>query len=523
MYDLFLKTAREIYEEAEKQKRLHYNPSYETLKKWFGEEPDVRKTRYGSLEVDTEPTSRLARFTKNNIDDKFGPDEEAFLIKAKQLLAKEELIAFDVMVGDGSENISARMIVPRKQAHVCYGGTKLFKPAAVANPTYWILFFLDEEFEKNKTRKQPDKKVMLRNAYSPDGKMVKFVNNSNYIGEWKKGIFAGEDFRAKLKNDAIFLHAGCRMDYLENVHGDFKVTTSLFAALSANGKTSLTCKVLAKKGKEKSWLIQDDGGTLRKDGSFRGFEAGGVFVKTDGLNPHDQIETYYGALRPDTYLENVFIESDGEIDFYNIERTSNGRAVIERRDFMHSSRDINVERVDNLFLITRGAIIPAICKLTPEQETAFMILGQSMESSAGDPTRAGQLKNEFFYDPFIAGDKSAHANLFYDVLKANPHIKCFLINTGGVGEGDGYHDISLRDTMGILDSLLRGGLEDWEESAGTGLMVPRAVRTVDDILMHPKKLYTSAQFTERQKNLDAHRSQIMEQFPGLNKRVAAVF
>ena len=76
MYDLFLKTAREIFEEAKAQKRLHYNPDYGTLKKWFAEEPDVRRTRYGSLEVDTEPTSRLARFTKNNIDEPFGPAEE---------------------------------------------------------------------------------------------------------------------------------------------------------------------------------------------------------------------------------------------------------------------------------------------------------------------------------------------------------------------------------------------------------------------------------------------------------------
>lgn len=523
MYDLFLKTAREIFEEAKAQKRLHYNPDYGTLRKWFADEPGVRRTRYGSLEVDTEPTSRLARFTKNNIDEPFGPAEEAFLAKAKQWMSREELIAFDVTVGDGSEGVSARMVVPRKHAHVCYGGTKLFKPAAVADPAYWVLFFMDEEFEKNKGRKQPDKKVMLRNAHSADGRMVKFVNNSNYIGEWKKGIFAGEDYRVKLKNDAIFLHAGCRMDYLEDVHGDFKVTSSLFAALSANGKTSLTCKVLAKKGREKSWLIQDDGGTLRKDGSFRGFEGGGVFVKTERLNPHDQIETYYGALRPDTYLENVFVEPDGEIDFYNLERTSNGRAVIERRDFMHSAQEINVGRVDNLFLITRGDIIPAISKLTAEQAAAFMILGQSMESSAGDPTRAGQLKNEFFYDPFIAGNKAAHANLFYEVLKANPHIQCFLINTGGVGEGEEYHDISLRDTMGILDSLVRGGLQDWEPSPGTGLVVPRAVRTVDDILMHPKKLYGATVFEERQRKLDEHRIKILEQFQGLDKKVAAVF
>ena len=144
---------------------------------------------------------------------------------------------------------------------------------------------------------------------------------------------------------------------------------------------------------------------------------------------------------------------------------------------MHAANDINARRVDNLFLITRGNIIPAVAKLTHEQAAAFMVLGQSMESSAGDPTQAGTIKNEFFYDPFIAGDRSEHANLFYDILQANPHINCYLLNTGWVGEGDSYKDITLADTMGILDSLLRGGAEDWHLShadrAGDPALDPR--------------------------------------------------
>ena len=209
---------------------------------------------------------------------------------------------------------------------------------------------------------------------------------------------------------------------MENRHGAYVTSYSLFVALSANGKTSTTCKVLARKGRERSWLIQDDGGTLYRDGRFRGFEAGGLFIKTDCLNPGDQIEAYYACLRKDTFLENVCVTEDGSIDFYDLSRTSNGRAVVERRDFMHAANDINARRIDNLFLITRGNIIPAIAKLTHEQAAAFMVLGQSMESSAGDPTQAGTIKNEFFYDPFLAGDRAEHANLFYDILKSQrPH------------------------------------------------------------------------------------------------------
>ena len=353
------------------------------------------------------------------------------------------------------EGITARLIVPRRFAHVAYARPKLFKPAATDNPTYQVVMFFDEGYEANKAKPLPEKDITIRLAHAPDGRLVKFVRNSNYFGEWKKGVFAGEDYRAKLHGDAIFLHAGCRKDTLENRHGAYVTSYSLFVALSANGKTSTTCRVLARKGRERSWLIQDDGGTLLRDGRFRGFEAGGLFVKTDCLNPGDQSEAYYACLRKDTFLENVAVTEDGSIDFYDLSRTSNGRAVVERRDFMHTANDINARRIDNLFLITRGNIIPAVAKLTHEQAAAFMVLGQSMESSAGDPTQAGTIKNEFFYDPFIAGDRSEHANLFYDILQAMPRINCYLLNTGGVGEGrflQGHHAWPTRWASSIRSS-----------------------------------------------------------------------
>ena len=278
-----------------------------------------------------------------------------------------------------------------------------------------------------------------------------------------------------------------------------------------------------RKGRERSWLIQDDGGTLYRDGTFRGFESGGLFVKTDALSPADQIEAYYGCLKPTTFLENVHVEADGSLDFFNLELTSNGRAVIERRDFMHAGSRVNAESIDNLFLLTRGSIIPAVAKLTHEQAAAFMVLGQSMESSAGDPTQAGKIKNEFFYDPFVAGNRAEHANLFYDLLKSNAHINCYLLNTGWVGEGETFRDINLGDTMGILDSVLRGGLEDWVLSDRTWLVIPRSVRTVDSILMRPEKLYSQTDFERMQKALNKQRSEFMDRFPGIHSRVKAVF
>uniref|UniRef100_A0A7C4AG88 Phosphoenolpyruvate carboxykinase (ATP) n=1 Tax=Fundidesulfovibrio putealis TaxID=270496 RepID=A0A7C4AG88_9BACT len=129
------------------------------------------------------------------------------------------------------------------------------------------------------------------------------------------------------------------------------------------------------------------------------------------------------------------------------------------------------------------------------------------------------MKNVFFYDPFLAGDRVDHAHLFNDILKWNPHINCYLLNTGGVGEGEHYHKITLGDTVGILESILRGSLSDWEISEATGLMVPRAVQGVDSILLHPEKLYPRTEFEERQAALYAKRRSILESYTGLDKGI----
>jgi len=523
MFEAFHQAAKGILDDAQKAGRLIRNPDEGQLRALAMEEPEVRETKYGNIVAESEPMSRAAMFTRNSVDTQFGEEERQLAQEARRELAKEEIVSIDVQVGDGSEGVTARLILPKRFAHVAYGGCKLFAPTTTDDPTYQVVMFFDEQFEANKSEVLPNKSVTIRLAHSPEGKLVKIVRNSNYFGEWKKGVFAGEDYRVKLTGDALFLHAGCRKDTLEAAHGPFMTSYSLFVALSANGKTSTTCRVLARKGHERSWLIQDDGGILYRDGTYRGFEAGALFVKTERLSPGDQTEAYYGALKQGTFLENVHVEPDGSIDFFNLERTANGRAVIERRDFMHAGNQINAERIDNLFIITRGSVIPAIAKLTHEQAAAFMVLGQSMESSAGDPTRAGEIKNVFFYDPFVAGCRAEHANLFYDILKANEHVNCYLLNTGWVGERHAMHDIRLGDTMGILDSVLRGGLEDWFLSDRTGLIVPRSVRLVDSILLHPERLYPYGEFERRQKMLDGQRAEWIDRFPGLNPKIKAVF
>lgn len=521
----FSRMAERVREKALRENRLLDNPSDSKLRSLVAQEPGIKKTIYDNFVAESEPTSRSQMFTKNSLDDTYGEEERKLLIKCEEALSKKKLISVDRLVGNGGRGTVVRLICPDEFAHIAYGGKNLFylTKGRVAKPDYQIVFFGDEAWGSNRTLPLSQKDITIRLAFLKDGRYVKVVRNSNYIGEYKKGVFAAEDWYAKARKEGIFLHAGCREDYLQSFEGDFRTVRTLLTALSSNGKTTTTCRILAKKPREKSWLVQDDGGTLTPNGAFYGFEGGGVFVKTEGINPGEQTEIYYGLLKRDTVLENVFVTPEGEFDLYNYSRTSNGRAVVLRRDFMHSSPYIDVPRVDNFILITRGPLIPAISKLNTAQAVAFMVLGQAMESSAGDPTKAGEIRSEFFYDPFVSGSRTEHVNTLYEILKGLPETNFYLINTSAVGEGGDRHWITVAHTMGILDTLFRGGFNRWVDSP-TAFKVPAPSAAVDDILLHPERCYPRTEFERKQQELSRLRFEAVDRLgEGLIPEVHRVF
>ncbi|MEM2875900.1 MAG: phosphoenolpyruvate carboxykinase (ATP), partial [Candidatus Bathyarchaeia archaeon] len=205
----FARVSKRIWERAKKEGRLIENPSDEELKRLMEKEPCVKKTKYGNYVAESEPTSRAAMFTKNSIDHPFGEEELRLLTQCEELLSQERLISIDRIVGDDSSETTVRLIVPERWAHVAYGGGRLFIPVKkrVDSPDYQIIMFADESFEENKLKPLPEKDITIRLAMLSGGRVIKIVRNSNYIGEYKKGVFASEDWVAKTKRGGIFLHA----------------------------------------------------------------------------------------------------------------------------------------------------------------------------------------------------------------------------------------------------------------------------------------------------------------------------
>jgi phosphoenolpyruvate carboxykinase (ATP) len=460
----FKEASIRIYEEAKRNGRLIENFDLNQAKALALTQDGIIETQLGSIAANSEPTSRAAVHTKNSVDEAFGEAEEELAAKAIQMMSSDKLLSLDVMVGDGADGVSARFLMPLAHADVAYGLKLLFDhaPMVAEDPTYTIIFFTDEAFEANKTKRLAEKDIQVR-LFMGDkrGDQVKICRNTAYMGEGKKGIFQFESWRVKaIDKTGVFLHAGARRDRMwvfdfQTERPELVDIATGIGGATATGKTTSLCRRLARMPKESSEMIGEDGGTFGFDGSYAAFELGGLYVKTEGLDA-SQPEILRAAESKDTFLENVAISKYPYIpNFADLSITSNGRAVIARSNLEIASLDLRSPHVDNLMFLTRNPLTNVISKLTPEQMTMQLIYGESIESSGGNPEAAGTFKREFFLDPFVTGDRLEHAMIFYEVVKKN-NIKCYLANTGTIGQDE--IKVDLRQSLSAYNDVLRNSM-----------------------------------------------------------------
>jgi phosphoenolpyruvate carboxykinase (ATP) len=459
----FVEAPRKIYREAKAETRLTEGLSLAELKAFALKQNGVMVTQMKSLAVDSEPMSRCAPKTKNSIDDEFGDEELRLARQAVEVLRGHNLVSVDVVVGEKAD-VTARVLVPEKYAHVAYGMKMLLgelEGGVAKDPTYHIVYFTDGAFEANKKiedLRQKDIEIRLWMGRKK-GEQVKIIRNSTYIGEGKKGIFQFEDWRVKaIDNEGIFLHAGVRRDHLwvydyGSQRPELKERATIVGGLTATGKTTTLCRTFTRIPKEMSEMVGDDGGVLRYDGSFTVFEPGGLYVKTDGIDI-DQPEIFKAASSGHSLLENVSISKYPYLPhFSNTSKTKNGRAVVRRENLEIASTNLTVDKVQYIIILTRNPLINAISRLTAEQAVMQLIYGESVESSGGNPAEAGNFKREFFLDPFVSGNRLEHALKFYEILRENPGIWAYLANTGHIGDKDMKVDVW--DSFAIYNDLLR--------------------------------------------------------------------
>ena len=436
-----------------------YNPSPERLRE-FARERETQ-TEFGSPSYVSAFRSRSADRTKNAVDDEFDADDYAHINDAIEYARRHEMVCIDRQVGRHPDHTyCCRYYVPTAYANIALALTKLFEPAPEGTEPAFLTIQVPD-WDDVAIRVLPDAGVTA-------------VLGSDYTGEAKKSFLRLFMFHTK-QAGGLGLHAGSKRVTLRTDDGDLEDVGQVFLGLSATGKSTLTAHGLRLEEPESATMLQDDVCALFPDGTVAGSEGNGLYVKTIGLDADEQPAMYDAVTHESAVLENVLVDEDGTVHFDSDEYTANGRAVILREHLSSAGDEIDLERVDQVFFITRNPTMPPVAKLSPEEAAVAFMLGESIETSAGDPSNAGASIRVVGTNPFIIGSEGQEGNRFRDLI-TDAGADCYVLNTGYVG--DETVDIGVEDSVTILREIARGTVE-WAVDEATGLTVPSAVPGMD--------------------------------------------
>ncbi|WP_092817400.1 phosphoenolpyruvate carboxykinase (ATP) [Halopenitus malekzadehii] len=499
--------------DPETAENVIYNPSLERLRS-FSRDLETT-TEFGSPSYVSRERSRNADATTNAIDHEFDAEDEELIADVVQFAADAEMVCLDRQVGRHPDNTYVcRFYVPKSYGRIALAVAKLFEPVdGDREPDFYTVQI--PEWEDVAVRILPEAGFTA-------------IVGSDYTGEAKKSFLRLFMYYAK-RQGGLGLHAGSKRvrlltedvespadDVGEAIDADdaegLETIGQLFLGLSGTGKSTLTAHGLWLDEPEDATMLQDDVCALLPDGSVAGSEGQGLFVKTHGLDRKTEPAMYDATTDESAILENVDVAEDGTVDFDSDRYTTNGRAIIQREELSSAGEDIDLDTVDQVFFITRNPAMPPVAKLTPEEAAVAFMLGESIQTSAGDPTAAGESIRVVGTNPFIVGSEGEEGNRFRDLI-ADLDVDCYVLNTGSVGDVD----VGVEDTITLLRSIARGTVE-WTTDEATDLTVPAAVPGMD--VSRFDVASTLENHEERLTELRREREEHLAQFSDLDDSIA---
>ncbi|AGL01750.1 phosphoenolpyruvate carboxykinase (ATP) [Desulfoscipio gibsoniae] len=345
-----------------------------------------------------------------------------------------------------------------------------------------------------------------------------YILGTDYFGEAKKSFLRMAMFRTKTEGGLGF-HAGSKVLRIKLPGGELKDAGFLLFGLSGTGKTTLTMHDHNLTPPEQAIIRQDDVVMMNPQGYCYGTE-NGFYIKTEGLDESQKV-LYHAAQSPEAIFENVKVNDDGSIDFNNTELTSNGRGVIRREDVLGVDSNIDLDKAHRMIFITRhDKMVPPVAKLNPHQAAAFFMLGESVETSAGDPTKAGQSKREVGTNPFIVGLEGEEGNRLLEILEANPDMECYLLNTGSIGMGGNRPGvkISIHASTTILKYIATGEIK-WQTDPDWGYQIPEHIPELDMTVYDPRSYYTKEEYLSMVQQLREERIRWLDKYPELKLEI----
>ncbi len=499
----------------------HTNPDQD----WFRNQalavmPNLAQTQFNNLNYTARITSRLASSTffvsdveihQNRISSVEAAD---WARRQDEHLRGSEVIVVEGFIGPpGPDRVGSRLVIEATQPNIAAMQTQLYFPP-------------DESWSEDLT-------VIYTPTLKAEGKPndcliivdldrgITRVFGSDYFGESKMGGL-------RMWNHLIYqrgglgLHAGLKVIPASSTP-DGEDHSVLIIGLSGTGKTTTTFARHLD-----SLPVQDDFVGLLPGGKILTTE-NGCFAKTYGLS-HDAEPTIFGGVaHPDAWLENVHVEPDGAVDFFNAEHTRNGRGTFSLSKIDHHRLD-SVPRLRHILLLNRSEhIIPAVARLDQEQVAAYFMLGETTGTSAGGTAERGKSLRVPGTNPFFFDDDALQANRLDDLLRSlDWEVGVYVLNTGRIGgkrEVEGSKKVDIPATSAIVEGLVSGRIE-WRSDDDFGYDRAVSVPGIGDPrLLDPRLLYRElgreSEYLSIVETLKNERAEYLAGYPGLRGEIVS--
>jgi phosphoenolpyruvate carboxykinase (ATP) len=493
---------------------LFDNPTPQELRAFTEEMPNCRITEFGNVNVHTRVASRSSGSTFIVSDDPGITSGKTIPREAYEVIARmqdeyvrgREMVAIDGSIGNVEGFATpARLTIEKANANVAGMQQKLYYPRDGGEPTVQVIYTPNLPAPG-----YPDDRVIAVDLENG----VTRILNSDYFGESKKG---GLRMWNKIIYDrgGLSLHAG-----LKSVPVDGREKVFMIIGLSGTGKTTTTFTT-----QNDSLPVQDDFVALMPDGRAYATE-NGCFAKTFSLDPEFEPNIYGAVTKPGAYLENVYQDDRGTVNFFETSYTKNGRAVFELSDLGRYKDARDLSKVDYLLILNWNEnIVPAVARLNRTQAAAYFMLGETTGTSAGGKAEEGKFLRVPGTNPFFPLRHDQQGNRFLELLDAHP-MEVFLMNTGRVGgkEGDDRSKkVKIPHSSAIVKAIAEESIA-WEDDSDFGYEVASAVPGIDDPeLLQPGRLYDRQgrrdEYGKMVERFKAERLQFLGEFPGLEDEI----
>jgi phosphoenolpyruvate carboxykinase (ATP) len=493
---------------------VEWNPTTERLRELTEKMPNSQVTQFGNVVVKARVDSRSTKSTFI-VDDSTNATKQTITREEYDRVAAEQdgyIAGIDVVVVDGyigsdpAFRTRARLIMEAANANVAGMQKQLYYP-------------VDEEYDPQTWA--ADTTVIYTPSLTvpgyPDDRLIAVdlnanitrVLNSDYFGESKKGGL-------RMWNNVVYnrgglaLHAGCKV-----IPKNGSPTGVLIVGLSGTGKTTTTFTTQLD-----SKPAQDDFVALMPAGRVYTTE-NGCFAKTFGLNPEFEPAIYNATTKPDAYLENVSVDADGKVDFFDTSYTKNGRTTWPF-SYVDPWPGNDLPPAEFLLILNRNEnIVPAVARLDRAQAAAYFMLGETTGTSAGGKDEEGKFLRVPGTNPFFPRDMADMGNRMLELLDSH-ELKVFVLNTGRIGGTDEATSkkVTIPYSSATVQAIVQDTIE-WIIDPDFGYEVAASLPGVDDVeILQPRRLYERqgrrGEYDAMVARLKHERKEFLGSFPGLN-------